>query len=142
MGVMMIPSISNDTSQSKSVAGKDVKAAKPKEAVPVRLHVSGTVLGHRRSKRNTHFQTALLSLEGVQNKESAQFYCGKRVAYVYKGQVARKVSAAKPTKFRVVWGKIVKPHGTNGVVQAKFATNLPPQSYGKPVRVFLYPSNI
>merc|ERR1711991_949335 len=111
------------------------KESKTKQAVPVRLHVGGTVLGHRRSKRNTHFQTALLSIDGVKTKEASSFYLGKRVAYVYKGQVARKVSAGKATKFRVVWGKVVKAHGTNGVVQAKFSTNLPPQSYGRPVRI-------
>lgn len=83
-----------------------------------------------------------MSIEGVQTKEATAFYLGKRVAYVYKGQVARKTSAGKPTKFRVVWGRIVKAHGTSGVVQAKFAVNLPPQAYGKDVRVFLYPSKI
>ncbi len=43
---------------------------------------------------------------------------------------------------RVVFLRSMTPAGTSGVVQAKFSTNLPPQSYGRPVRVFLYPSNI
>lgn len=137
-----------------------VAAAKKAQPVPIRLHVRGTVTGHRRSKRNTHFQTVLMNVEGVNTKEATSFYLGKRVAYVYKvssptchhlrlrsltlrqAKTARKTSAGKPTKFRVVWGKIVKPHGTSGAVQAKFSTNLPPQSYGQDVRVFMYPSNI
>lgn len=32
------------------------------------------------------------------------------------------------SKYRVVWGKVCRPHGTNGVVRAKFKTNLPVSS--------------
>ena len=42
-----------------------------------RLYSKGRVLGHKRSKRNTRPNTSLLQIEGVSNKEEAQFYLGK-----------------------------------------------------------------
>lgn len=44
---------------------------------------------------------------------------GKKVAYIYKAQ--KEVSGSK---YRVVWGKVTRRHGSNGVVRAKFKTNL------------------
>ena len=41
-------------------------------------------MSYRRGKRNIHPQQSLLKIEGVENKKDAVFYCGKRVAYVYK----------------------------------------------------------
>lgn len=80
---------------------------------------------------------SLLKLEGVENREGAEFYLGKRVAFVYR---ARK--AVKGTKTRVVWGKVVRSHGNSGVVRARFVKNLNPRWMGATVRVMLYPSNI
>ena len=42
-----------------------------------RLYSKGRVLGHKRSKRNSRPNTSLLQIEGVANKEDAQFYLGK-----------------------------------------------------------------
>eukprot|EP00386_Alphamonas_edax_P013372 GDKI01041305.1.p2 GENE.GDKI01041305.1~~GDKI01041305.1.p2 ORF type:complete len:122 (+),score=24.47 GDKI01041305.1:23-367(+) len=104
---------------------------------PVRLYVKGTVLGYKRGFTNTYHHTALLSLDGVNDKDGSKFYLGKKVAYIYKAQ-----KAVAGSKFRVVWGKVMRPHGTNGVVRAKFTTNLPSTSIGSSVRVMLYPSNV
>lgn len=47
----------------------------------LRLYQKGRVLGHKRGKRNTRPNTSLIQIEGVANKEEAQFYLGK-VCYV------------------------------------------------------------
>lgn len=94
-------------------------------------------MGFKRGRRNTYHHTNLLQIEGCQEKTAADFYLGKRVAYIYKAKAAKAGS-----KFRVVWGKITRRHGSNGVVRAKFATNLSPTTIGAPIRVMLYPSNI
>ncbi|KAF5380503.1 hypothetical protein D9615_004680 [Tricholomella constricta] len=98
-----------------------------------RLYSKGRVLGHKRAKRNTRPNTSLIQIEGVATKEDAQFYLGKRVAFVYKAK--REIQGSK---VRVIWG----PHGSSGVVKSKFRSNLPPRAFGASVRVMLYPSTI
>jgi len=104
---------------------------------PVKLYVRARFLGFQRGKRVQKTHTSLLKLEKVHTKEDALFYLGKRVAYVYRG--ARLI---KGSKFRVIWGRITRPHGSNGVVRAKFRKNLPPAAMGSLLRVMLYPSRI
>ena len=41
------------------------------------LYVKARVLGHKRAKRNSRPNTTLVQIEGVENKEAAQFYLGK-----------------------------------------------------------------
>ncbi|KAJ6631598.1 ribosomal protein L35Ae-domain-containing protein [Mycena sp. CBHHK59/15] len=102
-----------------------------------RLYSKGRVLGHKRAKRNTRPNTSLIQIEGVATKEDAQFYLGKRVAFVYKAK--REIQGSK---VRVIWGRVTRPHGSSGVVKSKFRSNLPPRAFGANVRVMLYPSTI
>ncbi|KAF8963686.1 ribosomal protein L35Ae-domain-containing protein [Flammula alnicola] len=102
-----------------------------------RLYSKGRVLGHKRAKRNTRPNTSLIQIEGVATKEDAQFYLGKRIAFVYKAK--REIQGSK---VRVIWGRVTRPHGSSGVVKSKFRSNLPPRAFGASVRVMLYPSTI
>ncbi|KAK6533106.1 60S ribosomal protein L33A [Arthrobotrys megalospora] len=104
---------------------------------PHRLYVKGKHLSYQRGKRNTDPNTSLIKIEGVDSTEDAQFYLGKRVAYVYRSK-----KTVRGSKIRVIWGKITRPHGNNGVVRSKFRNNLPPSSFGATLRIMLYPSNI
>ena len=87
-------------------------------------------MGYERAKRNQNPNVSLIQVEGVQTTKDAQFYLGKRVAYVYRAQ--REINGSK---IRVIWGRIARTHGTNGVVKARFRKNLPPKVFGASVRV-------
>lgn len=101
------------------------------------MYVKGKHVSYQRSKSVTNPNVSLIQLEGVQTPKEAKFYLGKRIAYVYRGK--REI---RGTKVRVIWGKVTRTHGNNGVVRANFKKNLPPKSFGASVRVMLYPSNI
>ncbi|EYE99261.1 60S ribosomal protein eL33 [Aspergillus glaucus CBS 516.65] len=102
-----------------------------------RLYVKGRHLSYQRSKHQVNPNTSLIKIDGVDNTDAANFYLGKKVAFVYRAK--REV---RGSNIRVVWGKVTRSHGNSGVVRAQFRHNLPPQSFGASVRVMLYPSNI
>lgn len=106
-----------------------------------------------RSKVAQYENQSLIKIEGVNTSKDAEFYFGKRVAYVYKVYlhwwlfrvfltIFQAATMKNGTRYRCIWGKVAKAHGTNGVVRVFFRHNLPPQSMGKTVRVMLYPSRV
>merc|ERR1711865_929058 len=120
-----------------AIANKKSAASKKGTKAPIRLYAKGVITGYKRSKSNTYPSCTLLKIEGVRTKEDTKFYCGKRVAYVYKAK--REV---KNSKFRVLWGKVRRAHGSSGMVRAKFRKNMPPRAFGAPCRIMLYPSTV
>ena len=100
-----------------------------------RLYQKAVFTGFKRGKTTQHEQFALLKIKGVNDKKDTSFYFGKRVAFIYKAK-----KATNNSRFRVIWGRVVKAHGNNGSVRAKFARNLPPRAMGAQLRVMLYPN--
>lgn len=98
-----------------------------------RLHVTGTVLGYQRGIHTQHPNRSLVQIENVNNKKDAEFYLGKRVAFVYRVKASNK-NESQSNK-RAIWGTITKLHGNSGVVRVNFKRNLPGSAFGNPVRI-------
>merc|ERR1712224_1033129 len=105
-----------------------------KEKSP-RLFVEANILGYKRSKKNQYSQISLIKADGLESQKNIAFFFGKKIAFVYKAQKFR-----LGTKFRCIWGKVIRAHGNSGVLRAKFRKNLPPKSKGLSCRIMLYPS--
>lgn len=120
--------------EKKTKKTKKEKIKKPS----FRLYEKGIILGYKRSQRTQHPNFALVTIRNVKTKKDAQFYVGKKVAYIYKG----KSEKPKKKKIRCIWGKINKTHGNSGVVRVRFTKPIPATSFGKKARIMLYPSNI
>ncbi|SBT71518.1 60S ribosomal protein L35ae, putative [Plasmodium malariae] len=133
----------NAIQKKKKVAKKVVKKAIRKKNTPkkklqaVRLYEKGVILGYKRSQRNQHPNFTLVSIRNVHTKKDAQFYVGKRIAYVY-----RTNKHHNGVKIRCIWGKVCRTHGNSGVIRARFKTHIPPKAFGDRVRILMYPSNI
>lgn len=104
-----------------------------------KLYVNATFTSFRRSKRQINPNQALLQIQGVNSKEEAHFYVGKKVASYVKAKVGKD---GKKIDAHINWGVITQEHGNSGVVRAKFDRNLPPVALGSSVRVMLFPSTI
>ena len=121
------------TDKKTSASVKNAQSTAYKKA-PIRLWVRSKFLGFRRNREIQKPNQALLKIEGVNESKVTNYYLGKRCVYIYKAATEKQGS-----KFRTIWGKIVKSHGGKGVVIARFSPNLPAQAMGATIRVMLYP---
>lgn len=120
---------------SQAVAQEKTKnISKRNSNKQVRLWARAKFVGFRRSKVQQNTNQCILNLEGVNDKGAANYYYGKRVAYIYK-----KSSGEQDKRFRTIWGRISRSHGNNGTVLARFSHNLPPRAMGSTLRVMLFP---
>merc|ERR1711944_359954 len=105
------------------VSSRTYRSKNPKMA-EVRLYVRGIFTGFRGGLKQQHENQAIVKLE--------------RVAYVYKAEKNTKIVNEEKSRSRVIWGKIMRPHGNAGSVRVKFRSNMPSMARGKKVRVMLY----
>uniref|UniRef100_A0A7S1PGZ0 60S ribosomal protein L35a n=1 Tax=Percolomonas cosmopolitus TaxID=63605 RepID=A0A7S1PGZ0_9EUKA len=108
-----------------------------------RLYARARITSYARAKKHQNTKTALVAVEGVKDKSAAAWYLGKRVAYVYNVDNQEKTSKNRRLgDKRVIWGKVVKQHGDEGVMKVRFSPRLPALALGEKCRVFMYPSTI
>jgi len=84
--------------------------------------MKATVLSYRRGARTMHGNQLLIEMEGVDSKELASRYIGKRVVWTSPGK-------------KQIFGRIVKTHGSNGVVRARFPKGLPGTAVGNKIEI-------
>ncbi len=105
---------------------------------PGRLYGKALFMGFRCIQRNQHENITLSSIDGVSTKDT-EYYL-KRCAYVYKAKRKTACPGQKESShIRVMWGKVMRPHGNSGAVHAKFRKNLPPNAMGRQICTMLYP---
>jgi len=117
---------------------KEVKTTQKKvyhKTQPVRLYQKATFTGFRRGKTTQTENQALVTIQNCNDIAGARWYMGKRVAYIFKGK-----NTVNNTRYRVMWGTVIKTHGHQGKVRVHFTKNMPPRAIGAQVRVMLYPN--
>merc|ERR1712178_48297 len=122
-----------------SQARKQVSAANSgsRKKTGSRLYVKGVVAGYKGSQAKQYNHTSLIKIQGVDDTADVKFYLGKKIMYMYRTKTEK-----DGTRFRVMWGKVCRAHGTSGIVRAKFKNTLPPSALGAPVRIMLFPSRV
>merc|ERR1711988_947399 len=86
-----------------------------------RLYVRGVFTGYSRGLKTQSMNQAIVKLEGVND--------AAKITKIVNGEKSRS---------RVIWGRVMRPHGQSGNVKVKFNSNLPSAKIASKVRVMLY----
>ncbi len=86
--------------------------------------MEAVISSYRRSIKTQKTNQILLHIPGVESKEDAEKFVGKKVVWTTPGK-----------EKKVIEGKIVSVHGNKGVVRAIMNKGMPGQSLGKKVVV-------
>lgn len=84
--------------------------------------VKGVVLSYRRGRHTQNPKQVIIRIEGVEKKEDAMKFIGKKVVW-------------RTKKGKELIGVITAPHGSKGKVRARFEKGLPGQALGTEVEI-------
>jgi len=84
--------------------------------------MEGLINNYRRSRRVQNTKHIILSIPGVDKREKAQKFVGKKVVYT--------TSSGKE-----IAGEVASAHGNKGCIRAIFERGLPGQAIGTKVQV-------
>ena len=76
--------------------------------------MKATLLSYRRGRHTVKMNQFLLEIEGCDTRAKAAKYIGKRVCWTSPGKLEKKI-----------FGTIMAPHGSSGVLRAMFTRGLP-----------------
>ncbi len=79
--------------------------------------MKATFIGYRGGQRTQKNKCALIRVEGIDDRDAAAAYIGRRVVWV------------SPSGRRLI-GKVVGVHGRKGVLRVRFRKGLPGDSIG------------
>jgi large subunit ribosomal protein L35Ae len=79
--------------------------------------MKATLLNYRRGRHTQKTNQFLLEVEGCDSKAMASKFIGKRVVW-------------KSPAGKEIFGKVTQPHGTRGVLRARFSKGLPGEALG------------
>ena len=84
--------------------------------------MKGVILSYRRGRHTQNPRQMIIKIEGVDNKEKAMEFIGKKVVWRSKSG-------------KEIYGKIISPHGNKGKLRVRFERGLPGQAIGKDVEI-------
>ena len=80
------------------------------------------IVSYKRGRHLIHPRHAIIKVPAIEDKSKAQALVGRNVNYITKGG-------------KVLKGVITRPHGSNGLVRARFTKGLPGQAIGSEVLI-------